>query len=423
MSLTNKSNVIERASILFDQALVSGVNFLIGILLARYLGVEAFGIYAFIWMIILLFSAIQQPLFYAPFVYFFHSKNNNGYNSLYIYSQLIFACCSFLLMSTGLAVYYLITEEHIPLNIIFSCATLTANFLLFDFIRKFMIALRKLKIVLITDFIVYSLQITVIFILYINNIKISLYSIFWLLSLLFLLGYVIGILNNPIIKIKFKDYTDELKEIWEYCKWLVSSAFLTFTSSNIFYIVCGVYLGPASLGGVRATQNLMGVFNVLLQFVENYLPVQLIQLYNNKEIIKINKYLLKTGAILIVLLLSALVFGIFFSTHLYDLIYGSEYVAYSYLINWFIITYIFMIVNNLIRYGLRTIGSTKPIFHSYLINSIISLIAVFPLLKFFELPGLIFGIILTQVVSIFYLIKSYNKSLFGVSSYLIKFKD
>ena len=40
--------------VLFDQALVSGGNFLLGTFLARQLGVETYGTFALLWMAVLL---------------------------------------------------------------------------------------------------------------------------------------------------------------------------------------------------------------------------------------------------------------------------------------------------------------------------------------------------------------------------------
>ena len=50
----------EKSWVLADQALVSGVNFLNGILLARWLGITAYGTFALIWMAVLVASSLQQ---------------------------------------------------------------------------------------------------------------------------------------------------------------------------------------------------------------------------------------------------------------------------------------------------------------------------------------------------------------------------
>ena len=49
-----------------DQAIVSGFSFLSGVVLARYLGVNGFGIYSIAWLGVLIASSINQPLIIAP---------------------------------------------------------------------------------------------------------------------------------------------------------------------------------------------------------------------------------------------------------------------------------------------------------------------------------------------------------------------
>ena len=51
---------------LLDQAMVSGVNFLTGIILVRYLGLEEFGRFILAWLIILFFNSIHFAAVISP---------------------------------------------------------------------------------------------------------------------------------------------------------------------------------------------------------------------------------------------------------------------------------------------------------------------------------------------------------------------
>ncbi|MGD8663730.1 MAG: hypothetical protein PVH37_27635, partial [Desulfobacterales bacterium] len=51
---------------LLDQAMVSGVNFLTGIILVRFLGLEEFGRFTLTWLIILFFNSIQFSAVISP---------------------------------------------------------------------------------------------------------------------------------------------------------------------------------------------------------------------------------------------------------------------------------------------------------------------------------------------------------------------
>ena len=56
--MTNILKINKKILNLFDQIVVSGSNFLISILILRYLGIEEFGVFSFFWLIIL-FSSLN----------------------------------------------------------------------------------------------------------------------------------------------------------------------------------------------------------------------------------------------------------------------------------------------------------------------------------------------------------------------------
>ncbi len=51
---------------LIDQAMISAVNFLTGVLLARALGIAEFGVFALAWVVIGIFNGLQSSLVGAP---------------------------------------------------------------------------------------------------------------------------------------------------------------------------------------------------------------------------------------------------------------------------------------------------------------------------------------------------------------------
>ena len=51
---------------ILDQGMVSGVNFAVGILIARFLGVKEFGIFSLLLMAILFVQSIQKALIITP---------------------------------------------------------------------------------------------------------------------------------------------------------------------------------------------------------------------------------------------------------------------------------------------------------------------------------------------------------------------
>ena len=73
---------------LCDQILVSGSNFFFGIVILRFLGAETFGLFSFLWLLVLLFNSLQLALIINPLLSI--SPKYTGENKLiYLSSSII----------------------------------------------------------------------------------------------------------------------------------------------------------------------------------------------------------------------------------------------------------------------------------------------------------------------------------------------
>ncbi len=170
--------------VLTDQALVSGVNFLVAILLTRYLGLETFGIYATAWLIVLFFSSIQQALIIAP-LYTLYAKTidktefiTQSLNLQTLFSLLASICT--LIITTATLFFYNTWELS---SLLYTLPLATGAFLLQDFFRRKNFVEHKSATVFIADCFAYGLQPIAIFVLvYFNQLTIT--SFFTVITLL-----------------------------------------------------------------------------------------------------------------------------------------------------------------------------------------------------------------------------------------------
>ena len=80
--------------VFLDQAIVSGSNFILGILLARNLGIEGYGYYSLIWLVVLFFSSMQLASLISPMMSLGPKKKYNCSKKLLFYndSNAVFLC-------------------------------------------------------------------------------------------------------------------------------------------------------------------------------------------------------------------------------------------------------------------------------------------------------------------------------------------
>ena len=86
--------------VFFDQIIVSGSSFLISILVLRFLGIESFGIFSILWLMLLFFNSIQQAYIISPLLTNApkqHLENLNFFYGSALIQQIIFMSIIFII--------------------------------------------------------------------------------------------------------------------------------------------------------------------------------------------------------------------------------------------------------------------------------------------------------------------------------------
>ena len=190
---------------------------------------------------------------------------------------------------------------------------------------------------------------------------------------------------------------------WPFVKWSLLSAILQWGSVNLIFVISGSILGLASVGILKASQNILGVTHVLFQGMENFVPAQASQIYQQSGATALFGYkdrVLFTGGLLTLILV--LVISLFAGPILL-MIYGQDYVVYADVLRWYGLIYIFIFFGFALRAVLRAIEQTKAIFNSQLIAAIFVMIFTYPLIERFGLHGSLIALAVSYLLTILYL--------------------
>lgn len=389
-------------SIFFDQGIVSGGNFILGILSARLLGVEQYGQFALLWLIVVFLNSLQIAFIVSPMLNSAPGKKGLSLN-LYLNSSFRLQLFFSIIAALGVLIFLEIALFLDPIwdigNIKYSLALVSFIFLNHDFMRRYFI-ISKLKITLvILDFIAYFGQLILILVFYYFN-ALSLNHIFYSVIISFGLSFIFGLFNFSFEPFKVNYIRIHFIKNWNYSKWLLYSSLLQWGSGNFYYLAAGTLLGSGAVGAVKIVQNLMGVLNVIFLALENILPISYAKVYFSKGTSALTKTLKRDiyygfGAGFLFLIISSLI-----ADEILIVVYGSDYAKYGYLLNWFISIYFFIYVGNLLRYTLRVLSSTKYIFVGYIINLIVTVLSASFLIKQYGINGIAVGMLITQIVMI-----------------------
>ena len=406
MNIFNKISTLlqqNKVIILIDQLMVSACNFLMGILLIRWLGLEQYGVFAIAWMVVLFALNVNQSWIVKPMQSLVPQISEEDQDQEFAVLQAMQLLTGGLVLFIGLALIGLSTvvdvaadyTHYIPIMTI-----LTIVIVIHDFYRKLLFIKGRFKTALLMDCILYPGQILLLIGLYFSgeiNLLYTFYALFIcaLLSVLFAwknLGVRI-IWTTKIIK-------EKIISFFHFSKWLLGTSLLQWLSGNYFIIIGVTILGPIAIGAVRMAQQVIGLTHVLFLAMESIVPVEAARHYGSGNKTALFSYLKKTT------LQASLVVGIILTTmaftapQLIKYLYGAEYLEYSYVITSFCFIYIFVFFGYPLRFALRTMEHTKAIFLAYLYSTIFSLMLANPILNYWGLPGLLAGMGLTQVISL-----------------------
>lgn len=384
---------------------MSGSNFLLNILLARMLGISEYGKFALLWIVLMFISTIHHAIVISPMLSIGPQEKNvrRYYDSLFVINFLfvssivlgLTAIVSVALL-LGIAQSSLFENGIIFILVVFS-------FLMQDFFRRRYYSLKLIKKAIILDGISYIGMLLFLSVLtFILKIELDIENVLLMMGISFFLGSLYAYFDVEKAKSKKIFIILVMKKNWNSAKWLLASSVLVWSSGNLFILVAGQMLGIWAIGVIKAIQNIVGLLGLFFQILENTLSVEISSQFKKLERKSFFSYvinkLLKIESLVLILILCL----VFFSEKILFIVYGDEYVDYAYLLSWFAVLNLFILMSMFMRFVLRAMQNTKPIFKAYLLSTIVSVISVFPIITIFKIDGILIGLTMAQIIFIFY---------------------
>ncbi|MEL6864886.1 MAG: hypothetical protein AAFP19_10715, partial [Bacteroidota bacterium] len=199
---------------------------------------------------------------------------------------------------------------------------------------------------------------------------------------------------------------------YQFAKWLLGTALLQWASGNLFVLAAGAILGAVAIGAIRMVQNIMGLLHVLFLTMENVIPVKAAAHYREAGFAGLSRYLITVSWQMGLGILLLLSFVALFAPYLIGFLYGEEYVAYAFVLLGYCLIYILIFIGHPLRFALRTLEDTRPIFVAYVLSAGFSLMAAYPMVRAWGLYGFMLGLFVTQLIAqlvyVYFLRKAYR---------------
>jgi O-antigen/teichoic acid export membrane protein len=385
---------------LTDQAVVSGTSFLTNVMLARFMGLREFGIFALAWMSVLFVNSLQTALIVAPMMSIGpkqDEKDRPTYFGAVVFQESVLVALCFILVFISLKVsghYFSHTDLR---QLALPLAVSAFAYQMQDFLRRYFFATRQSRRAFIDDVLSYLTQLPLLILLhragYLNSA-----SALWVMAGTSIFGLVVGWFWMEPLAFDWEWIKTISNRHWRLSRWLGASAVLQWTSSNLFVLAAPVYYGAAAAGVLKASQNLMGATNIWFLGLENVVPAETARRLREGGVPSMLGYtrsiVVKWGGLTC---LFALVMAIAPGLWL-RLIYGPEMAQYGYILRLYAVLYVIIFLGSPMRAGLQALEFTVPIFWSYLAMSAFAFAFAVPMAKWLGLSGSLLGLLGAQLI-------------------------
>lgn len=391
---------------LIDQFIISASNFITNIIVARNLGLNEFGMFSIILLVTQFIWNQQMSLIIAPMMSI-GPKQHKDLKKRYYGSVLIFQIAFTLLISLSfILVSQIISILHINFfqqDLILPIVLLISTFLMQEFIRKYFFVNGLARKAILIDTISYIGQVLILsYFVSLYHETINLRNVIYFISISSGFSIIIGVLIIEKLEINKFSLKDSFQKNFEFSKWLFLSQLLHWISGNFWTISVSVIMGASSTGALRATQNIIGVLNIILLGLENIIPVKAAHHLAKGGKEKLFSYIKKFTLVGSIFTLIFCVLIAVFSEHILNLVYGDKYVNYAFLLRGLTFFYFLCFLNNSSKFLLRALELTREIFLANLISFTFIIPAFYPLIKYYQFWGFIIGLVVVQLIQQLY---------------------
>lgn len=375
---------------LIDQMVFSGTNFLMTLILTQICTPYEFGKYSFVFMLMLfgltpfrnftVMAMMANPLQYQPRQYF-------G-------STLVLAGGISMVFSIILAVFlFLFGVKYEIQDASWSIFLFCISRYLVDLPRGYFFTYKKPYFSLLIDV---CTTMSIATMLYQNHIGgLNYIEALNILSTSYLISFSVGmIIARPSTKINLEAIYTNLK----FGRWLCFTGIFMWFNGNFLLMIASNYLGTFVVGALRAINNLFGPVAILLQAIENYVPVRAATILCQEGHRSMGRYLFQQSKWISIIILPVFIVVSFFSGLIISALFGDSYVPYKHLIPFIIMAQVLGFYIRYFTIALRSLNYTQPIFYGYAITATFSILFSGLLIETFGFIGVGIGLVTFQII-------------------------
>lgn len=409
-SLLYKSGI---ASI--DQAFLSGLNFLISIVLIKIVSKPEYGYYSIFFSIILFMASVQTAVVNTPLAVLLvtkHGEEKRQYiGSLFFGQNLFLFIIAFVGVLGGTITWYFNLLESSLSAIIIAISLAFIGILLREFLRAYFFADEAQNTVLVIDVLYVVLFIILSFLVYIF----SLLNVAVVFLLMGLSSFLVGIFF--IRRNKWKFSRSEIKsgysENWKYGKWALLGVTVTHIQNYSYLYLLGIIVSTAAVADVSAARLLLMPLILLQEGWSKVILPHGSKLREENRLPRLFKEQFAISIAFVIVVIFLVLALIFFKPFLLNIILSAKYEnSFDYIFYWGAIFLMGFISLNA-SFGLQVMKSFELISKINFVTMIVTLLFAYFLIYSNGIIGGLIALLIGQTISAIILWSFYTKASFS----------
>lgn len=311
---------------IMDQALVSGTSFVTSVILGRCAGREDLGIYYLALSVILFVRGLQEQLVSAPYM-IYCGRQTAADQPRYAASALLHQCILSLIAVIGLSMVAMLNWSPAGMKPSLMLLLCAAPLLwMREFVRQLSFAQLDVRAAIVTDaticvaqlgmlaYLAWLGDLTVVSTLGVMGICCGLASVSWLAS------------GRHRFELNWSAAWRDWCRNWIFSRWALASHVLACSSPYILPWVVAATHGERETGTLGACATLVGLSNMFLIGLANYLSPKAARAYAEHGLPELKRVLEQTAAMFVAGLGTMALFAFFAGHHVAALVYGPEFI-------------------------------------------------------------------------------------------------
>lgn len=379
-----------------DQALVSGVNFLTIILVARSLDPGDFGKFVLAFTLLQSAGLLQAALITRPHNVLGAARRGReyvDYTTTAAAEQVALSATLALTALAGAALAYAAGSAQWPLVLAIAAALVTWQ--LQEFGRRVLYTEQRLAAALANDCLSYGALAVGLVVLSRLDLLTSETAVVTLVAAMAIGAVVVGWQLRRSLTGRLD--TTSLRASWHFGKWLGVAELGQWFSTHFYVYLSAAVLGSAASAALKAGQTLLGPISAFLTFVTSYLPVLFARELAASGTLA-GKVRRSLATILPVVVPYCLLVSVFAEPVL-ERVYGAEYGQYADVVQLFAFYYVLLAFSTVTVAALSARHLTRDVFRGQAAAAMLSLAVGWALLRELGPAGGVVGMILSWAVA------------------------